>query len=328
MKQNAITPNSSTNFSANSSKSNSIEASSLEPDSAKSSPHKSNHKKSKANKATIAEPHNNIARSNASVHEAQESEAVKPNNAEPNMAGTEILARIKADLLLNVDENTKNSASRFFKEKVVVYGVKSAVVGKLAKAYFNEIKSENKKVSPEKKKEIFALCEELFKSDYCEEAYIAAEWAYALRDYYSEEDFYTFEHWIENYVNNWAKCDTLCNHTVGSFIEKFPAYISNLKTWTASENRWLRRAAAVTLVLPARKGAFLEDIFEIADILLQDKDDLVQKGYGWMLKEASKAHQQEIFAYVMKNKKQMPRTALRYAIEKFPKDLRAEAMAK
>lgn len=332
MKQNAIPPNSSTNsssnFSANSSKSNSIEASSFGPDPAKSSPPKSNRKKSKAGKATIAESDNNIARSNASVHEAQESEAVKPNNAEPNMAGTEILARIKADLLLNVDEDTKNSASRFFKEKVVVYGVKSAVVGKLAKAYFNEIKSENKKVSPEKKKEIFALCEELFKSDYCEKAYIAAEWAYELRDYYSEEDFYTFEHWIENYVNNWAKCDTLCNHTVGSFIEKFPAYISNLKTWTASENRWLRRAAAVTLVLPARKGAFLEDIFEISDLLLQDKDDLVQKGYGWMLKEASKAHQQEVFAYVMKNKKQMPRTALRYAIEKFPKDLRAEAMAK
>lgn len=60
--------------------------------------------------------------------------------------------------------------------------------------------------------------------------------------------------------------------------------------------------------------------------MLLDKDDLVQKGYGWMLKAASEAHQKEVFGYVMKNKGNMPRTALRYAIEKMPKELRAKAM--
>lgn len=235
---------------------------------------------------------------------------------EPN-----IVARIRKDLTLSVDEKTKSNYSRFFKEEVQYYGVKSALVGKIAKDYFKEIKMENKK-------EIFALCEELLKSDYCEEAFIAFEWAYQVRNDYSEDDFFTFERWIEIYVNNWAKCDTLCNHSVGSFIEKFPSYIANLKTWTGSENRWVRRASAVTLILPARKGDFLKDIFEISDRLLKDRDDLVQKGYGWMLKEASKPHQPEIFEYVMKNKKDMPRTALRYAIEKFPKDLRDKAMEK
>ncbi len=72
----------------------------------------------------------------------------------------------------------------------------------------------------------------------------------------------------------------------------------------------------------------MKDIFEIADILLLDEDDLVQKGYGWMLKAASQAHQQEVFDYVVRNKKTMPRTALRYAIEKMPKDLRLQAMSK
>lgn len=235
---------------------------------------------------------------------------------EPN-----IVTRIREDLVLSVDEKTKANGSRFFKEEVRYYGVKSAFVGKIAQNYFNEIKSEDKK-------EIFALCEELFRSDYCEEAYIAAEWAYQVRKDYSEDDFFTFERWIEIYVNNWAKCDTLCNHAVGSFIEKFPAYVANLKTWALSDNRWVRRAAAVTLILPARKGNFLNDVFEISDILLRDRDDLVQKGYGWMLKEASKPHRQEVFEYVMKNKKDMPRTALRYAIEKMPEDLRAKAMEK
>jgi 3-methyladenine DNA glycosylase AlkD len=232
-----------------------------------------------------------------------------------------IIARIRKDLALSVDEKTKASYPRFFKEEVKYYGVKSSVVGKIAKNYFIELR-------PESKEKIFALCEELLKSDYGEEAFIAFEWAYQVRKDYSENDFFIFEGWIEKYVNNWAKCDTLCNHSVGFFIEKFPAYVENLKTWTGSENRWKRRAAAVTLILPARKGKFLTDIFEISDLLLKDRDDLVQKGYGWMLKEASKTHQQEVFEYVMKNKKEMPRTSLRYAIEKFPKDLRAKAMEK
>ena len=72
----------------------------------------------------------------------------------------------------------------------------------------------------------------------------------------------------------------------------------------------------------------MKDVLEVADILLTDKDDLVQKGYGWMLKTASKSHQEEIFDYVIRNKASMPRTALRYAIEKMPVELKSQAMAK
>jgi 3-methyladenine DNA glycosylase AlkD len=72
----------------------------------------------------------------------------------------------------------------------------------------------------------------------------------------------------------------------------------------------------------------MEDVFEISNSLLKDKDDLVQKGYGWLLKEASRLHQKEVFEYVMKNKRNMPRMALRYAIEKLSRDLRDAAMEK
>jgi 3-methyladenine DNA glycosylase AlkD len=233
--------------------------------------------------------------------------------------GSDILSDIRMDLKSSADEKTKNSSRRFFKEEVKVYGVKTQIVEKIAKKYFVGIKEKNKK-------EIFSLCEKLLESDYSEEAYIAFEWAYFLRNYYSANDFSMFERWIKKYVNNWAKCDTLCNHSLGSFIEQFPQYIDSLKAWTKSENRWLRRASAVTLILPARKGSFLNDIFEICDSLLKDEDDLVQKGYGWLLKETSKTHQNEVFEYIMKNKNDMPRTALRYAIEKLPKNLRDLAM--
>jgi len=175
---------------------------------------------------------------------------------------------------------------------------------------------------------IFVLCEELFKSGYIEESFIACEWAYRLRREFVPEDFKIFEKWVNEYFGNWATCDTFCNHTVGSFIEMYPQFLSNLKQWAKSENRWLRRGAAVTLIIPAGNGKFLPDIFEIAGILLTDKDDLVQKGYGWMLKSASKQHTQEVFDYVMRNKRIMPRTALRYAIEKMPEAMRQQAIVK
>ncbi|MCJ7444376.1 MAG: DNA alkylation repair protein [Methanotrichaceae archaeon] len=234
---------------------------------------------------------------------------------------TDIVSAIREDLKQNIDEKTKNSAHLFFREEVKFYGVKTSIVRNIAKKYFKEINDKDKK-------EIFHLCEKLLVSDYSEEAFIAFDWAYTLKKEYEPADFYIFENWIQNYVNNWAKCDTFCNHTLGSYIERYPDYLERIKDWARSKNRWFRRASAVTLIIPARKGKFLNDILDISDILLKDKDDLVQKGYGWMLKEASKRHQEEIFDYIMKNKIDMPRTALRYAIEKMPENMRIKAMEK
>ncbi len=90
----------------------------------------------------------------------------------------------------------------------------------------------------------------------------------------------------------------------------------------------MRRAAALSLIDPCAARQFLQDVIQIADTLLRDTDDLVRKGYGWMLKSASEAHQIEVFDYVMQRKAAMPRTALRYAIEKMPPELKAQAMAK
>jgi 3-methyladenine DNA glycosylase AlkD len=233
----------------------------------------------------------------------------------------EIITEIRNELQLAIDPKTSGTYSRFFKEDVLSYGVKTATVSQIARKYYAEIKSRGKK-------EIFLLCEELLKSDYNEEAFIAFDWVYRIHTEFTPEDFWVFEKWLKDYINNWAKCDTLCNHTIGSLVEKFPKFTENLKQWAKSDNRWLRRASAVTLIIPAKKGLFLKDIFEIADLLLMDKDDLVQKGYGWMLKEAVVLHRDEVFAFVMRNKKTMPRTALRYAIEKMPDNLKLQAMEK
>lgn len=232
-----------------------------------------------------------------------------------------MILEIRKELKRKADERTRSGSQRYFKEKVKVYGVKTADVTKISKKYFKVIKDRNKE-------DLFGACEELFSSGFMEDAFIACHWSYYVRHRFEEKDLLIFQRWVEKYVDNWAACDTLCNHTVGAFMEKYPSYVKELKKWARSEKRWMKRASAVTLIIPAKRGKFLKDIFEIADILLLDNDDLVQKGYGWMLKAASQAHQKDVFDYVMERKATMPRTALRYAIEKMPKELKREAMEK
>lgn len=232
-----------------------------------------------------------------------------------------ILSSLRQELRSIADEKLRLSAQRFFKEKIKSYGTKTADISKLAKKTF-------KKMTSQQKEDVFALCEKLWQSGYLEESFIACDWTYAVRKQYQTQDLDLFEEWIEKYIKNWASCDTFCNHSVGALISDFPQEIRRLKIWAKSKNLWLRRAAAVSLIVPVRQGFFLKDAFALADILLKDHEDLVQKGYGWLLKVASQKHQLEVFDYVMKNKKAMPRTALRYAIEKMPSELKKQAMLK
>jgi 3-methyladenine DNA glycosylase AlkD len=233
----------------------------------------------------------------------------------------EILNKVRGELREASDEKTRETGLRFFKEEINLYGIRSEAVKEIARTNFALVKQRSKQ-------EILNLCDSLWQSGMMEETFVACLWTEKLTGQFVAEDFKVLERWVHKYVNNWASCDTLCNHTVGDFIQMYPGFISELKRWAGSDNRWTRRAAAVSLIIPARRGKYLSDIFEIAEILLLDKDDMVQKGYGWMLKEASKPHQKEVFDFVIKHKAVMPRTALRYAIEKMPPLLREEAMKK
>ncbi|MEI6678513.1 MAG: DNA alkylation repair protein [Mariniphaga sp.] len=230
-----------------------------------------------------------------------------------------LISDLRRDLNENSSEELRKSTQHFFKDEIRCYGIKSAATGLIGKAYLKTIKNKPKT-------EIFKLCEELWQSGLLEESIIACNWSYSISRDFQPSDIKVFEKWINNYVNNWASCDTFCNHTVGKFIEMYPAAISELKEWTQSKNRWMRRASAVSLIIPARKGKFTEDIFDIAGLLLMDSEDMVQKGYGWMLKVTSQSHQKEVFDFVLSKKMVMPRTALRYAIEKMPAELRLRAM--
>lgn len=233
----------------------------------------------------------------------------------------DILADIRLDLKAAADPQTQKTFQRFFKEEVKYYGVKVPTVEKIAKKYLPQVKTLDKPA-------FFQLCETLYKSDFTEEAFVVATWMPRYIEHLLPSDITVFKGWIEKYINNWAKCDGFCNHTIGDLLQKYPEIANEVKSWAKSSNRWLKRAAAVSFIVPAKKGDFLEVAFEISDVLLTDGDDIVQKGYGWLLKEESRRHQNEVFEYVVKNKSAMPRTSLRYAIELMPKDLKVLAMKK
>lgn len=232
-----------------------------------------------------------------------------------------IVEEIGRDLDAHSDCATRERGSRFFKEPVRLRGVKTATVHAIAKAHWPEVRHLGK--AP-----ILALCEDLYRTGYLEDGFIGADWAAWTASAFEPGDIHLLGGWVERYVDNWAACDTLCNHAVGDLAAMYPRTVSVLKEWARSDNRWMRRAAAVSLVVPVKRGDFLADALAIADLLLLDADDMVQKGYGWLLKEASRHHRDQVYAFVLARRAVMPRTALRYAVELMPPELRAEAMRK
>jgi 3-methyladenine DNA glycosylase AlkD len=230
-----------------------------------------------------------------------------------------IIEMIRKTLKAEACGSDRIDTQRWFKEEIKAYGLKAADVRKIAKTYFVEVKDLPKE-------QLFVLCESLWQSSYLEESGIACEWICRIHKDLKPKDWTIFDRWVDVYITNWARCDTFCGDTVGTFLEMYPQYLRKLPMWAKSKNLWKRRAAAVSLIKPARKGLFHENVFEIAEILLRDTEDMVQKGYGWMLKEASNVDQQSVFRFVMEHKAVMPRTALRYAIEKMPKNLKERAM--
>jgi len=91
-----------------------------------------------------------------------------------------------------------------------------------------------------------------------------------------------------------------------------------LRSWSKDRNMWVRRASIVGLIPLIRKGNGLDIAYEIAGTLHKDKEDLIQKAVGWTLREAGKIDLQRLEKYLRAEGPNIPRTTVRYAIERFP----------
>jgi len=100
-----------------------------------------------------------------------------------------------------------------------------------------------------------------------------------------------------------------------------------MRVWSRDRNLWVRRASAVGLIALARKGEALDILYGVARQLHADREDLIQKAVGWMLREAGKADERRLENYLRANGPSIPRTTVRYAIERFPEGKRRTLLA-
>ncbi|MHC1701556.1 MAG: DNA alkylation repair protein [Humidesulfovibrio sp.] len=232
---------------------------------------------------------------------------------------SELLRALRDDLLNNADPTHRDGSRTFFKEAIRPLGVRSRELNGIIARHWRAAKA----LPPA---ELLALCDQLWDSGVFEEASVACKWCARALPALGLDAFGTFERWLATRVDNWAHCDDLSSHCVGGLLALFPEAIERTVPWLSSPNRWLRRAGAVCCILPARHGLYLHHVFRVADMLLADEDDLVRKGYGWLLKEASRAWPREVLEFILPRRGQMPRVALRYAIEFLPQDWRRQVL--
>ncbi|WP_231555722.1 DNA alkylation repair protein [Rickettsia hoogstraalii] len=206
----------------------------------------------------------------------------------------------------------------FFKTKEGEYGEHDRFIGvtvpilrKIAKSYYNLDVGDLSR---------------LITSEFNEERFLAL--AILIMQYQKAQDkefFYNF--YLNNikYVNNWNLVDASAHHVVGAYLwDKEKDYLFTL---TKSEILWERRIAIVATWYFIKNNQ-LDTTFEIAKLLLNDKHDLMHKAIGWMLREAGKKDEKQLIDFLDRYISQMPRTAVRYAIEKFPEEVRKNILQK
>ncbi|HXW04443.1 MAG TPA: DNA alkylation repair protein [Vicinamibacterales bacterium] len=117
---------------------------------------------------------------------------------------------------------------------------------------------------------------------------------------------------------NWATTDHICGTLIGPLLVQHPRQIPRIRTWTSHRSMWVRRASAVSLIPAVRCGYALDTAYEVAKALHPDREDLVQKAVGWMLREAGTRDAARLERYLRDTGAAIPRTTVRYAIERFP----------
>jgi len=166
------------------------------------------------------------------------------------------------------------------------------------------------------------VIEELLKSDYHEIRLFSLLW---MVDRFNkatpeiqENIFYSYLQNI-HYINNWDLIDCSAHYIIGAYLENRNNSI--LDDFSTSDSLWKRRIAIMSTFYYIKRNHFT-DTLRIAKVLLRDKEDLIHKAVGWMLREIGNRDLKVETAFLKSHYKTMPRTMLRYAIEKFSKEKR------
>lgn len=171
------------------------------------------------------------------------------------------------------------------------------------------------------------LCDLMIRERHLEAKQIGFELLARFKRQFTPELLKPIRQWLlENHSANWATTDGLCSVVVSPLVQKHPELIRELKRWTQDRNLWVRRVSAVALTGLARRGQHLDDAYEIAEALFGYPEDLIHKATGWLLRDAGRTDERRLEKFLLNHGPKIPRTALRYAIEKFPPEKRKQIL--
>jgi len=162
------------------------------------------------------------------------------------------------------------------------------------------------------------LADELIEDPYLDTKGVAVELVRLFHRQFTRGLLPRWKRWLaRNHSSNWATTDAICGYLVGPLVLADPSLVPRVASWSRDRNMWVRRASAVGLIPSARKGRALDAVYAVAGRLHGDREDLIQKAVGWMLREAGKTDAVRLERYLKANVRIIPRTTFRYAIEKF-----------
>jgi 3-methyladenine DNA glycosylase AlkD len=163
------------------------------------------------------------------------------------------------------------------------------------------------------------LADELITDDYLEAKSVGIEIVARFHRSFRPSLLLRWKRWLtNNHSANWATTDSICGQLIGPLLVRHPELAERLRAWSKDRNMWVRRASIVGLIAIVRKGMALDLAYDIALRLHPDKEDLIQKAVGWALREAGKVDSKRLETYLLSNGPIIPRTTVRYAIERFP----------
>lgn len=164
-----------------------------------------------------------------------------------------------------------------------------------------------------------AFADLLIKDRYLEVKGIAIEVLACYRRHFTPPLLSTWKRWLAaSHSANWATTDAICGMLIGPLLVRYPRLAPSVGRWAGDRNMWVRRASIVGLIPLARRGDALDLLYRTARRLRRDDEDLIQKAVGWALREAGKADMVRLEHYLRSVGASMPRTSVRYAIERFP----------
>ncbi len=240
------------------------------------------------------------------------------NVPSPKALARQALVRLKA----MADPEKAAGGQKYFKNTVKLYGVRSPEVRALAAELYGAVRG-RWTVG-----EAIELCDILFPEAKLEAKAIGGLVLSRFKKDFPRSLFGKTKGWLAaNLLDNWASVDLFCTDAMGALLLKYPDLAARIRRWAFHPNRWVKRASAVSFIKLAGREEFLPVIYEVSASLFPVGDDLIHKANGWLLREAGKRDAGRLEKFLLGHGPAVPRTTLRYAIERFPERRRRSLLA-